>query len=302
MKNRSLRRSGIGQNNSGQAMVEYILLLVISVVLVTGLMLQFSKPLQFFIKDYMGNYVQCLLDTGELPDLNSGRSQIRDTSCLPSWDKSVANAVAGNGADPNYFKRVGDGRSGTGKSRPSELPNRGGSSDKGSAPKPTSGADSGEGAIAGSGPNAGSASRNGRSNFNPTLRQTGADGNSGQNDKVTLVGLSGAESKFFTRNIASAAVTNRKTIIDMSSLSENEKKKIQSQNRNSTKIIASDSNQSINKKIIIKPQDQKISAPPEEKGMTFGNYLRIIFIICIIILLVILLGGQALQISKGWQK
>jgi hypothetical protein len=298
MKNRSLSRPGLGQNNSGQAMVEYILLLVISVVLVTGLMLQFSKPLQFFIKDYMGNYVQCLLDTGELPDLNSGRSQIRDTSCLPSWDKATANAVAGNGADPNYFKRVGDGRSGTGKSRPSELSNRSSSNDKGSGSK----ASSGEAVIAGSGPNAGSASRNGRSNFNPTIRQTGADGNSGQNDKVTLVGLSGTESKFFTRNIASAAVTNRKTIIEMSSLSENEKKKIQSQNRSSTKIIALDSNQSLNKKILIKPQDEKIKALPEEKGMTFGNYLRIIFIICIIILLVILLGGQALQISKGWQK
>lgn len=39
----------------------------------------------------------------------------------------------------------------------------------------------------------------------------------------------------------------------------------------------------------------------EDEEMTFGNFLRIIIIAGILIALFVLLGGQALQLSKSWE-
>ncbi len=53
--------------NKGQALVEYILLLVITLILVFSLSAQFIQPLAKFYKNYIGDYISCLLETGELP-------------------------------------------------------------------------------------------------------------------------------------------------------------------------------------------------------------------------------------------
>jgi len=307
MKNQRLSGLGNRSNQSGQALVEYILLLIISIVLVMGLMLQFFKPVQIFIKDYMGNYVDCLLATGELPSLNSGQSNLQDNSCSPDWERAVANA---NG-DPDYFRRAattggpgGNGRGG-GANGSGGPGSNGGKDGNGNVNGKGSGSDSGQ---AGAGTYAGSSSRSGRgrSSFNPRRSNQGADGAAGANDKSVVISLNegtGSSRFFKIRTIASNQSTNKRAILDMGNMSEKEKEKLKAEPKGAPRVIASEGTvQKQNRKIIIKPQVEKPKVEKEEKAMSFGNYFRIFFMICIIILLVILLGGQALQISKGWEK
>ena len=56
------------KSNSGQAIVEYILVLVVAIALM-GMVLQFSKAFQTFANNYFGSYLSCLLEMGELPFL-----------------------------------------------------------------------------------------------------------------------------------------------------------------------------------------------------------------------------------------
>lgn len=56
-------------SDSGQAVIEYLLILVVTVGITLGVVLQFNKAFQTFADNYFGNYLACLLETGELPSL-----------------------------------------------------------------------------------------------------------------------------------------------------------------------------------------------------------------------------------------
>ena len=56
-------------SESGQTIVEYILILVVTVGIILGVVLQFNKAFETFANNYFGNYLSCLLETGELPSL-----------------------------------------------------------------------------------------------------------------------------------------------------------------------------------------------------------------------------------------
>lgn len=57
------------ENQKGQASVEYLLMLFITLVVGGGLMYQFHAGFGQYIDDYFGGYIACLLETGELPAL-----------------------------------------------------------------------------------------------------------------------------------------------------------------------------------------------------------------------------------------
>lgn len=53
----------------GQAVTEYVLILLVTVALLVSLSLIMFKPFSKWLENYMGAYLQCLLDAGELPSL-----------------------------------------------------------------------------------------------------------------------------------------------------------------------------------------------------------------------------------------
>lgn len=59
----------------GQALVEYVLLLVVVVALAGAIAVQLFEPLGNWTKNYLGNYFYCLLDAGELPSLGGPGTQ-----------------------------------------------------------------------------------------------------------------------------------------------------------------------------------------------------------------------------------
>ena len=60
-------------NRNGQAVVEYMLLVVITIALILGLKNVFSN-VNDFMNAYIGDYVVCLMEYGELPELGVGDS------------------------------------------------------------------------------------------------------------------------------------------------------------------------------------------------------------------------------------
>lgn len=55
----------------GQATVEYVLLLVVTIGLLIAVAAQVFTPFNKWAKTYMGSYIGCLLDAGELPMLGT---------------------------------------------------------------------------------------------------------------------------------------------------------------------------------------------------------------------------------------
>lgn len=69
------------RSQSGQAVVEYLLILTVTMMLVLGGMYQFSTAFRAFAQSYFGNYLECLLETGELPSVGAG-----DGICASSYE------------------------------------------------------------------------------------------------------------------------------------------------------------------------------------------------------------------------
>lgn len=104
-------------NRRGQAAVEYILLLVIIVSLVIGAKKAFSN-LDDFINHYIGDYVVCLMEYGELPSLGVSDSTLKKhvSGTGKSCDEKFAGFTFEDGRPP-----TGGGASGSGKANSSSA-------------------------------------------------------------------------------------------------------------------------------------------------------------------------------------
>lgn len=68
----SFRNTACGRpisNESGQGTLEYILVLVVTVAIILGMMLQLNTAFKTWANNYFGDYLACLLETGDLPTI-----------------------------------------------------------------------------------------------------------------------------------------------------------------------------------------------------------------------------------------
>ena len=77
-------------NQKGQGMIEYILLLFITVTMILLAMANLFKPMQNFLKNFMGTYVACLLTSGELPAIRV-ENKMKDTEAKCSFSMTGGN-------------------------------------------------------------------------------------------------------------------------------------------------------------------------------------------------------------------
>ena len=132
------------KNDLGQGIIEYLLILVVTVAIILGVVFQFSQAFATFLQSYMGDYVECLLATGELPSLgsndnnlicdaefepfslangrplvdskNSNSSQSSGSDSDGSDDDASSKKTAGTGARPNNNRISARGLGGGGGS------------------------------------------------------------------------------------------------------------------------------------------------------------------------------------------
>lgn len=269
------------RSQSGQALIEYVLMLIITVSLVLALIAQVFKPFQTFVQSYMGDYVQCLLETGELP-FASADAQTATEGCSAKFGSANwnNNASAGTGSGGNNSK------------------------DPAAAVKSSS-SDSSSGSSGGS-TYAGSSSRNGRSYFSAPRSAPRGVGDGGGNSKVIEIALDGNGAGGFFRGSTGGGYTppaRKVRAVGITGISEEEKKKLAKKADGSGKVIRmSDGRMPASKKTQVKKPEAKPEFVADDEPMTIGNFIRFLFIAALVIALLLFIGGQALQMSKSFEK
>lgn len=268
--------------NGGQVAIEYVLLLVIAVGLLIALTSQIMKPFGAFMDNYMGAYLQCILETGELPSLgNSKDTALKDEGCNANFEA----ASLADGRPPKAGSGSGDGSSDSeGKGSGSSSGTYAGSSSRGGS-RLTSSANSGSAGI--DGPSSGGDGKR------TTVAEEGTGGSSS-----SYLNFSRGETTTIIRRRAKQVTlgSDRLSAADLEALKKKKEKEKQDK-----PIVVGESSQRGPKKIPVKsPPPREVAS--EDVEFAIGNLVRIIFIAGIIIALVLLLGGQALQMSKDFEK
>jgi hypothetical protein len=270
-------------SQSGQALVEYVLLLAVAVTLILGLMTQIYRPFGDWLNNYMGAYLECLLDAGELPTFGQN---------------------AGEGVCASEFKAFtpGSGRP------PDPNARRNGSNDRDREPQAQRERIRNANEDGGGGSGASNSGGSGRSNRSfSTGAQGGADGLGSQGDQVMVERL--PRSRFFRLssggsgsavNSAASGSGGEVMTVPLGQTRGREKKK---EKKLQVQADVGAGNNSAAKKLTIKPTERKTASTEEDiEKWSFAQYLKIAVIVAIIIAIVLFLGGQILQISKSMEK
>jgi hypothetical protein len=243
------------------------------------------KPFQAFLKSYMGDYISCLLETGELPSLGNPDTQniLDEAGCDAEYQPA---SVAGG--RPSRSKGSTSANSVAQKSSSS-----------------VSGDSDGSGGSGGGGGGGTSSSRGGNLLISSMKKKTATETGGGNDGKKTEIPLA-ENSSFYSRkdsfsSEARAKVT-KTTYIGIAGVTDEEKKK-QERKEGNRRIVASgeDIGPAL-KKISIKKSEAKIQTEPEDTPLTFGNFFRFLLIAAIIIAILVVLGSQALKIAKSQEK
>jgi hypothetical protein len=296
----------------GQGTVEYILLLIISVALVLALSALYVKPMNNWIKFYLGDYYRCLLQTGELP-LLGGQSE-NESVCkvyLSSAQQAIASGASGSGGSGGNGPG-GKGANGKGANGKNGSGGPGGDGSDGSDGSDGGGNDGGGGSdsigtAGGRGRGASRRMSNASSRRTDEAPTTGVG--EGGDSKRRSAGKGGDSGKNFFKggnNAQQVIYISRggvKQTYSVERLSVRDKKKAKSEQNRSRVIASSGSVGDAERKVMVIKEKPKVEVVEEKKNsFSFGNIMRIAMMIIIIGALVLFIGGQALQISKSWEK
>ena len=279
----------------GQALLEYILLMVVIISILVGSVYQLNDAFRKFTESYFGSYLQCLLEAGELPRLGYEGDGICDSDFeefslangRPPRQSSGANGVGGLG---------GDGTSGRNATVPRSSSSTGSGAEPSGAGSTTEGSpsasesvgssvpgQSGEGSRFGRSSRVRSSSAGGRNNntannrkpkvpFNPqanTFNDLGSGATSGLRPRVVPIAQSGQDSSEAGESTGTVAAGSL----------------VGSKSGREQKVPVAEK----------KPQVEEDVAP----NFTFGKFLRYFIIICILVALALFIGGQVRSITKS---
>lgn len=327
-------------NKKGQAVLEYILLLIIALSIILGALYQLNDAFRKFTSSLFGDYLACLLESGELPGqsglcqasfkpfkLTDGNTLVPSgsssgsSSSGPSSNNPGSTSSGPGGSNGSDYSTSNDGSSRSGRdggayggSRDSSSAGGGRGDGGGSAAGSRSGSGQSEksgGSIpAGAGDGANGASGSG-GRFKPSRGQSGSSAESGESAEAT--GGDGEKSDRSRSggygNLNSSATSTKTSSYDeylgrlryVPSRSEKQEEKEPA----SKKIEVTEADK--------KPKGARLPTSSSDQSkkeqnmeldssITFPNFIRYLLIAAIAIAIVLFLGGQALAIKKGQEK
>lgn len=324
---------------SGQATLETVLVLAVTLLIVLGLLYRFNTAFKKYTVDLYGSYYRCLLETGELPGVGSvckdkqTRFDIASGRELRKAGPSTYNPNSGRTDNSSIGSGPGSG-SGSGSSGPGGSgPGSGGpgSGSGGSGPGSGSGKSGTSGSTAGSGEGSGdgsgsgdngsetvggssSSSGGGRGSVVARLRNSGRSRSTSMGSATAAAGAGEGEEKPEPLTAYSSSSSSRsgddalrraKTKMDFkmdgSEYQRAETAAVSPVAASSTNKKDKDTD-SLRPRKVAESADRKPTASHKEGesgGMDFGRIFRMFLIFGIIVGIVIFLGGQVLQISKS---
>lgn len=292
---------------AGQAVVEYILVLVIVVSIILGILFQFNDAFKNFLQSYFGDYLACLLETGELPTLGDGSGggecQANFAGFSVASGKPLKPPTPGGGGGGSGSGSGGSGGSGSGSGSDSDSSSSKNSKAAAKAPTPAKSSGSGSG---GRGANAMSARANSERMSRGTRNRPAAQPVENAGDSASDSSGSGDSSDGFSiggrRRRAAARSTvsvSDEYVADKEKDKEGKegiKGKASAKQKQASRLRASTFMMSTPK------IPESLAGVEEETSFSFAVLIKFLLIGGILIVLFIFLGGQALQIKKSWQK
>ena len=250
----------------GQAVVEYLLILIVMVGLIGGGLLRFHEGFGRYARNYVGDYLACLIETGELPNLGAPSGGICDDLFEPFSMAEGRPPVPGGAAPPSNRSE--------GNTQPPAT----------SVPQARDAENSGRPAAA--------KVRRPRQRRALADQGGGSRGGAGGSRVTQKVPGAGFEEGGRRKKLKAS-----KAIIDVS-VNDNDREK----KGNKSRVAKADDNDLRGKKKKMQIKAKREPAQIEEdEGWSFGKLIRYLIIAGIILAIVIFVGGQALQISKEWE-
>lgn len=278
-------------NQKGQATLEFILLIIVGIALALALTAQFFKPVGNFVNNVVGDYFQCLLDTGELPVLG-GESESECTLNYEGASGTGLNADSAGG---------GRGRGGRGdQGRNSE-------DDEGSGSEVAGGSSGGAGGSGGGGGRRRSGRRGGgKFGTGPNANVVGSQGVGESSLSDSGAGLQNKRGTGANYAAGEIRVVHRKRFVNSGAeyqalLQKEQNKKVKRTPANIGKggeDGASGSERQ--KKFKMQTNSKKQVEQNESEEMDWGKYIKYLVIGGIVVAVLVFFGMQVMQATKSW--
>ena len=299
---------GAGQE-SGQGTVEYILVLIIVVIITLGLVYQFNRAFRTYADGYFGDYIACLLESGELP------GSVNCTADAPAFNLSAEKQLV-----VGQMPTGSPGGGGSGGSNGSKSDTNGNSSGSDASKDASSTSDKGK--TSDNGDAGGSHSEVASTSSSPATVGNISDGfGSSRHAQSTAVGtidpkdqssLGGPDSLLgvspTSRVVGRFGGPDKSRVNNLSwgYAGEDEEKQKADEKPTFAKTNAKvdESGDKLRPKKVIINLTRTIASQQEQddSAFTFSGLLKWILIIVMILAIVVFFGGQLLQISKSGEK
>jgi hypothetical protein len=288
------KKHNVLRNESGQGALEYILLLLIAVIIIGSAIFQFSTAFRSYANNYFGEYIACLLETGELPGQTAGQ-------CTDGWkDFKLADgktAIGGFGGGGNG----GNGGSGSGGGSKGDTSNSpGGKKGSGSSKPSSSSSSKGSGETVGV--SAGESGSSGRTKAG-TRKTTSVASASSQDSGAGRERLKAVGSVSTSGTDDPGGRGKRTSLSSSFGYAGQKEENDRALERPVSQKVGEDDSGRLKPKSVAQ-QMNRAPAATDDSGseFTIGNFIRILLIAGILIAIFILFGGQLLAISKGGEK
>ncbi len=292
---KTLKDSKSNASQAGQAVLEYILVLVVTVSIILGTLYQFSDAFKEFLDGYFGDYIACLLETGELPSLG-GQGPNQSECVMPNFSLDAGDALQSSSDGSS------DSGSRGGRSSSNRNSSTTGSEDSSSDSSGRNTRSARPSRFTGSGGASNGESVGGSSaSMRPSSirKRADAQGNSSSGFEA------GASEGSVGGRRGNRRSRKRVVYLGESYLDNDAKKKKESAviGKASKSKKSSEVKNLRNPKFKLDlPEERVVASEADLSGFSFGALIKMMLILGIIIAIFIFLGGQALQIKKSWQK
>jgi hypothetical protein len=288
--------------------LEYLLAVTVSLIIIIGMVYQFSSAFASWMNSFFGSYIACLIETGELPGVSkSCASENIAFNIKNGTDKSgVINGSfqpgGSNGSNGDGGNSSGNGSSGSNGSSSSNNSNNNAASAAAAAAAARAGGGTGSGAA---GPEAiGGGRTTPVGSIGDSKRASTAVGSA--KDGKPLAGLAAGDSVDGVDGDSSSG-RRRKSRLDMGYGyfgQEEDKEKKASKPAVATVAKDSDDGSSLKPKKATEDLSRKPASKSgdEGSGLSYGAILRFILIAVILVVIFVFFGGQIQQIMNSSEK
>jgi len=316
------------ENQKGQAVVEYILVLVITISLLMGFKGAFSN-VGNFIYSYVGEYTECLMEYGELPSLGVSEQDLQNHKGGTGGGKVCDSKFAGftfvdgrpSTTTPGSPSSPTPSSPGSTKDSSNNSSNSSkNSSNSASANSSKSSSDSSDSSGAGGGSGAGGRGRSSSPYTTGQISRSGgsgfgtADGGAATNpDKVRVLEGQEGDSAFNRVNDYDVARSRRsgyerdryKAITgEQAEQIDRRGKTTRGEPISKSITVVDESGRMGPKKSVYTPQERKLSSVENnnEEGFTIGAFFKWLIIAGMLIALLLFFGGQVMNFTNSQEK